>query len=65
MNFSENELHRKDPLLSFMAYGNVGKRVLNFETNFSVVFEVLSSNDRSNYIIQNGLGSSEDKEMQI
>ena len=54
MNFSENELHRKDPLLSFMVYGDVGKRVLKFETNFSVVFEVLSSNDRSNYIIQNG-----------
>ena len=50
MNFSENELHRKDRTSSFLAYGKAGKRVLEFQANFSEVIEVFSSNDRSNYV---------------
>ena len=50
MNFSENELPRKDCTSSFLTYGEAGKRVLKFQANFSEVFEVLSSNDRSNFI---------------
>ena len=53
MNFSENELLRKDRTSSFLAYGEVGKRVLKFQahfSDFSEVFEVLYSNDGSNYV---------------
>ena len=50
MNFSENELPRKDRTSSFLAYGGAGKRVLKFQANFSEVFEVLSLNDGSNFI---------------
>ena len=50
MNFSENELPRKDRTSSFLTYGEAGKRVLKFLANISEVFEVLSSNDGSNFI---------------
>ena len=50
MNFSDNELLRKNRTSSLLAYGEAGKGVLNFQANFSEVFEVLSSNDASNYI---------------
>ena len=52
MNFSENELPRKDRTSSFLTYGEAGKRVLNFQANFRLgeVFEVLSSNDGSNFL---------------
>ena len=50
MNFSENELPRKDRTSSFLTYDEAGKRVLKFQANFSEVFEVLSSNDGSNFI---------------
>ena len=46
MKFSENELLRKDHTSSFLVCGKAGKRVLEFQANFSEVFEVLSSNDR-------------------
>ena len=49
MNFCENELLRKDRTSSFLAYGEVGKHVLKSRI-FSEVFEVLSSNEGSNYI---------------
>ena len=49
MNFSENELPRKDHTSS-LTYGEEGKGVLKFQENFSKVFEVLSSNDGSNFI---------------
>ena len=48
MNLSEIELPRKDRKLSFLAYDDAGKRVLEFQANFSEVFEVVNSNDRSN-----------------
>ena len=48
MNFSENELLRKDHTSSFLAYGEEGNHVLEFQTNFSEDFEELSSNDGSN-----------------
>ena len=35
MNFSENELPRKDRTSSFLTYGEAGKRVLKFQANFS------------------------------
>ena len=41
MNFSRNEFLRKDRKLSFWAYGEAGKRVLEFQTNFSEVFAFL------------------------
>ena len=50
MNFSENELPRKDRTSSFLTYGEAGKRVLKFRANISEVFEVLSSIDASNFI---------------
>ena len=48
MNFSENELLRKDRKLSFLGHGETGKRVLEFQANFSKVFGVLASKDSSN-----------------
>ena len=50
MNFSENELLSKDCTSSFLAYCEVGQRVLKFQAHFSEVFEVLYSNDMSNYV---------------
>ena len=50
MNFSVNKLPRKDRTSSFLTYGEAGKRVPKFQANFSKVFEVLSSNDGSNFI---------------
>ena len=50
MNFSENKLPRKDRTSSFLTYGEAGNRVPKFQANFSEVFEVLSSNDGSNFI---------------
>ena len=50
MNFSENELPRKDRTSPFLTYGEAGKRVLKFQANISEVFEVLSSKDGSNFI---------------
>ena len=50
MIFSKNELPRKDRTSSFLPYGEAGKQVLQFEANFSEVFEVLSSNDGPNFI---------------
>ena len=44
MNFSENELPRKDRTSSCLTHGKAGKRVLKFQANVSEVFEVLSSN---------------------
>ena len=46
----DNELPRKDHTSSFLTYGEAGKRVLKFQANFRDVFEVLSSNDGSNFI---------------
>ena len=46
MNLSENELLRKDHASSFLVCGKAGKHMLEFQANFSEVFEVLSSNDR-------------------
>ena len=45
MNFSKNELLRKNRASPFLAYGNAGKRVFNFQANFSEseILEVLSS----------------------
>ena len=37
MNYSENELLRKDGTPSFLSYGEAGKRVLKFQANFSKV----------------------------
>lgn len=54
IHFSENELHRKDPLLSIMAYSDVSKRVLKFETNFSEVFKVLSQMTGQIILFKNG-----------
>ena len=48
--FPENKLPREDRTSSFLTYGEAGKRVLKFQANFSEVFEVLSSNDGSNFI---------------
>ena len=50
MNFTENELPRKDRTSSFLTSGEAGKRVLKFQANICEVFEVLSSNDGSNSI---------------
>ena len=50
MNFSENELPRKDRRSSFLTYGEAGERVLKFQANFSEVFVVLSRNDGPNFI---------------
>ena len=50
MNFSDNELLKKDRTSSFLACGKKGNHVLEFQANFSEVFEMLSSNDGSNYI---------------
>ena len=47
---SVNELPRRDPTSSFFPYGEVGKRELKFQANFSEVFEVLSLNDGPNFI---------------
>ena len=46
----QNELLRKDRTSSFSPYCEVGKRVLKFRANFCQVFELLYSNDRSNYV---------------
>ena len=48
MNIYGNELLRKDRTSSVLAYGEEGNHVLEFQTNFSEVFEVLSSNDGPN-----------------
>ena len=50
MNFSENELPRKDRTSSFLTYSEAGKRMLKLQANISKVFEALSSNDGSNFI---------------
>ena len=51
MNFSENELFRKDCISSFLTYGEAGKRVLKFQANFSEVSKGShGSNDGSNFI---------------
>ena len=50
MNFSENELARKDRTSSFLTYGEAGKRVVKFQANINEVFEVLFSNDGSNFV---------------
>ena len=50
MNFSENELPRKDRTSFFLPFGEAGKRVLKFQANFSKAFEVLSSTDGPNFI---------------
>ena len=42
MNFSENELLRKDHTSSFLAYGEAEKHVLKFQVTLSKVFEVIS-----------------------
>ena len=49
MNFSENKLLRKDHTSSFLVHGKAGKCVLEFQVNFSKIFVMLSSNDRSNW----------------
>ena len=49
MNFSKNELPSKDCTSLFLVYGEAGKCVLEFQANFSEVFEVFSSNNRSNW----------------
>ena len=45
MNFSENELLRKDCTSFFLVYSEAGKHVLKIQANFSEVFNMLSSND--------------------
>ena len=50
MNSSVNELPRRDRTSSFLPYGEAGKGELKFQANFSEVFEVLSLNDRPNFI---------------
>ena len=50
MNFSVNELPRRDRTSSFLPYGEAGKREVKFQANFSEVFEVLSPNDGPNVI---------------
>ena len=42
MDFSEKELLRKNRHIILLAYGEAGKRVVEFQANFSEVFEVLS-----------------------
>ena len=50
MNFSVNELPRRDHTSSFLPYVEAGKRELKLQANFSEVFAVLSLNDGSNFI---------------
>ena len=50
MNSSVNELPRRDRTSFFLPYDKAGKRELKFQANFSEVFEVLSLNDRPNFI---------------
>ena len=50
MNFSENELFRKDQTSSFLAYGGADKRVLEFPANCSEFSKCTPQNDGSNSI---------------
>ena len=47
---SEKQLLRKAHKSSFLAYDEARKSVLEFQANFSEVFEVLYSNDGANYV---------------
>ena len=50
MTSSVNRLPRRDRTSFFLTYGEAGKREYKFQANFSEVFEVLSLNDRPNFI---------------